>query len=181
MAKCAPERRRDDWNLCHHNTEETRDYEFQLEYGPSIASQRRLKKLRWFLGDELFRRTSLTMLFFWSVNNIRTSFTSRFGYRFTQHPHWDFCSEMNLALIDRIRPRAVFAESRPLLERYEREFNLTPAATYYDEDWSHVLDIRRLKNGIGIPFYCFDNLSARRGHRDIRTLVRRFVSGESAS
>ena len=93
----------DDWNLCPHNTEETRDYNFQLEYGPSVGSQRRLKKLRWFLGDEMFRRTTLTMLFFWSVNDIRTAFTERFGYAFNKHPHWNFCSETNLALIDRMR------------------------------------------------------------------------------
>ena len=65
----------DDWNLCPTNTEETRDYNFQLEHGPSVGSQRRLKKLRWFLGDELFQSTTLTMLFFWSVSDTSAAFT----------------------------------------------------------------------------------------------------------
>lgn len=165
----------DDWNLCPHNTEETRDYNFQLEHGPSVGSQGRLKKLRWFLGDELFQRTTLTMQFFWSVNNTNAAFKERFGYPFNRHPHQDFCNQMNLELINRIRPKAVFAESRPLLDRYELEFGLIPVATYYDTDGYHSLEERRFEDGT--PFYCFDNLSARRGHKKARSLVHTLVHG----
>ncbi|MCY4093567.1 MAG: hypothetical protein OXG05_00420 [Gammaproteobacteria bacterium] len=167
----------DDWELCPCNTEETRLYNFQYEYGPSIGSQRRVKKLRWFLGDEMFCRTTLTMLFFWSVKDIGSSFTSKFGYTLNKHPHWDFCTELNLALINRLQPKAVFAESRPLRQRYEREFKLTPVATYYDQHRHPILEILRFKNGI--HFYCFDNPSARRGHEEIRGLVHRFVANDN--
>ena len=129
----------DDWDLCPHNMEETRDWNFQLEYGPSVGSQRRLKKLRWFLGDETFRHTTLTMLFFWSVSDIRTAFTEKISYTFNKQLRSNFFSETNLAVIDRMRPRAVFAESRPLLNRYEHEFGLIPVATYYDADGFHSL------------------------------------------
>ena len=57
----------DDWDLCPLNTEEYRVYNFQYEYGLGIGNQRRMTKLRSFLGDEMFCRTTLTMLFFWSV------------------------------------------------------------------------------------------------------------------
>ena len=80
---------------------------------------------------------------------------------------------MNLALIDRLRPRAVFAESRPLLERYEHEFGLIHVATYYGADDYPSLEERRFKDGT--PFYCFDNLSARRGHKEPRSLVHQLV------
>ena len=86
---------------------------------------------------------------------------------------------MNLALIDRIQPRAVFVESRPLLKRYESEFELTPVATYYDKDRNPILETLRLERGI--PFYCFDNLSARRGHKEARRLVHRFTPYDNAS
>ena len=163
----------DDWNLCPHNTEETRDYNFQLEHGRSIGSQRRLKKLRWFLGDELYRLTTLTMQFFWSVKNTGTDFTERFGYTFNRHPHWNFCIAMNLELIDRIRPRAVFAERRRLLNRYEHEFGLNPVHTHYGRDGNPLLEERRF--GDGTPFLCFDNLSARHGHEEARSLVNTLV------
>ena len=168
----------DDWTLCPRNTEETRVYNFQYEYGPSVGSQRRLKKLRWFLGDEMFCRTTLTMLYFWSVRDVGPSFTSKFGYTFNKQPHWDFCNELNLALIDRIQPKAVFAERRPLLERHEREFELIPVATYYEKDRQPILEILRFEHGV--PFYCFDNLSARRGHEEIRRLIHRFASSDNA-
>ena len=140
---------------------------FRLEHGRSVGSQRRLKKLRWFLGDELFGRTALTMKFFWSVNNTNAAFKQRFGYTFNRNPHQDFCSQTNLELIERIRPKAVFAESRPLLNRYVREFGLTPVATHFGPDDAPLVEERRFE--VGTPFHCFDNLSARRGHEKARS------------
>ena len=80
----------DDWDTCSGPTEETRDYNFQQNYGRSSGSQRRMTKLRWFLGDRLFQRTSLTMQFFWSVHGVEAAFRERFGYTFNRHPHWNF-------------------------------------------------------------------------------------------
>ena len=163
----------DDWEICNQFTEETRDYNFQLDHGPSRGSQSRIEKMLWFLGDEMFSRTTLTMLFYWSVSDSYDAIKSRFGYTFSQNPHWDFCTRTNLELIHRIRPRAVFAESRPGLKYYEHEFGLSQVKTYCDTDGYHILEQRQFEDGT--PFFCFDNLSARRGHSEVRQLVHKLI------
>ena len=82
---------------------------------------------------------------------------------------------MNLELINRIRPKAVFAESRPLLKLYEQEFGLIRVATYFGPNRGPSLEEHRFEDDT--PFYCFDNLSARRGHKKARSLVHTLVHG----
>ena len=123
-------------------------------------------KLCRFLGADVFRRTTHSQLFFWCSTDINTAFKERFGYSFRKHPHWDFCSAVNVALIERLRPKAVLAESRPTLRLYEHRFGLLPAKTHWSDGGMPLIEERRFASGV--PFYCFDHLSARRGHTEVR-------------
>ena len=156
----------EDWERHGVNTEETREYDFQVEHGRSKGSSSRMRKLRQFLGTDMFRRTTHSQLFFWCSKDTTRAFEERFEYRFRDNPHWDFCCEVNLALIERIEPKAVMAESRPTLALYEHRFGLLPAKTHFNEAGKPLIVERRFAGGL--PFYCFDHLSARRGHTEVK-------------
>lgn len=143
------------------NTEETRDFDFQAEWGRSKASCRRMNALRRFLGHDVFRRTTHCELFFWGSKDTGKSFEQRYGYPFDEsNPHWNFCCDRNKELIERIRPKAIMAESRKKLSLYECRLGLL-------RDWAHqhhsttgelLIEERRFEDST--PFYCFDHLSA---------------------
>ena len=150
---------KEDWARFDTHSEETRDFDFQAKWGRSEASTKRMNKLRSFLGDDMFRRTTHCELFFWCSADTGKSFKDRYGYGFIKdNPHWDFCCGINRELIERIRPRAVLAESRPKLSEYASGLELLPGRTHHDAAGGVLVEERKL-NG-GIPFYCFDHVSA---------------------
>ena len=148
----------EDWHGHPSNCEESRDFDFQAELGRSTASKNRMAKLRRFLGDDMFRRTTHCELFFWCSKDTGSAFKERYGYTFDSNPHWDFCCAINKSLVERVKPVAVLAESRPRLPIYERRLNLRPGRVY-ETDEGDVLVEERWFDG-DIPFYCFDHLSA---------------------
>ena len=143
------------------NMEETRDCDFQAKYGRSPGSKKRMKQLSQFLGNDLFSRTTHCELFFWCSPDTGKSFKNRYGYGFAENPHWEFCCKMNKALITRVNPKAIFAESRKNLDHYEKRLGLTSRIPHLSKSGNkEALIEERLFDG-RIPFYCFDHLSAR--------------------
>lgn len=149
----------EDWTQHGENTEETRDYDFQLERGRSEASTKRMKKIRKFLGPDRFGRTTHCELFFWCSKNTGRAFDERFGYSFATNPHWDFCCQINRKLIKRVQPKAVLAESRGKLGIYSARLGLRRIKPHRSADGETLIEELELEGGI--PFYCFDHLSAR--------------------
>ena len=143
------------------NMEETRDCDFQVKYGRSPGSEKRMKQLRQFLGNDLFSRTTHCELFFWCSPDTGESFKNRYGYGFAENPHWEFCCKMNKALISRLDPKAIFAESRRRLSHYEKRLGLTTRISHLDNPGDKNVLIEELRFDGRIPFYCFDHLSAR--------------------
>lgn len=151
----------DDWKRDKKNREESRDYDFQVELGRSKASAARMKYLRDFLGDEMFRRTTHCELFFWGSKDTDRAFEDRYDYGFDNSPHWDFCCKINLELLQRAQPRAVFAEGRRLMRHYERRLGLLPGRQHRSANGELLIEERRLESGA--PFFCFDHQRARIG------------------
>lgn len=148
----------EDWRRFSTNSEETRGFDFQAECGRSAASARRMEKLRRFLGADRFRRTTHCELFFWCSRDTGSAFGRRYGFPFNSNPHWDFCCAINKRLIERVKPIAVLAESRPKLHIYERRLGLRPGSTHRNDKGEVLVEERRLDGDI--PFYCFDHLSS---------------------
>ena len=153
-----PGRDEEDWRRFPCNTEETRDRDFQAEIGRSKASKKRMRKLQQFLGADVFQRTTHCELFFWCSTDTGSAFKERYGYPFGSNPHWDFCCDINRRLIERAKPVAVLAESRPKLLIYERRLNLQPGSAHRNDNGDVLVEERRFDGGI--PFYCFDHLSS---------------------
>ena len=161
-----------DWKQRPTRTEETREFDFQSEFGRSTASKSRMTRLRNFLGEDRFRRCTHSELFFWCSTDTEEAFRKRYKYSFEENPHWDFCTRMNRELFMRIRPKAVLAESLKRLRLYERRLELTRVHAHPAGETR----IEELRFGDGTPFYCFDHLSAPvRDER--RRAVRKTVRG----
>ena len=144
-----------DWEIFNGNTEETRDFDFQREYGRSAGSIKRMRQLMQFLGPDVFRQTSHCELFFWCSKDAGTHFKKKYGWTFERNPHWEFCCEINRKLIERVQPKAVFAESLGRLPLYEKRLGLSG-------QFSHATSAGRMVEErilpTGASFYCFDHL-----------------------
>tara|TARA_X000000368_G_scaffold265975_1_gene210634 strand:- start:281 stop:967 length:687 start_codon:yes stop_codon:yes gene_type:complete len=111
-----------DWVRTNNkNAEETRDSNFQLDFSRSPNSKSRMTKLKNFLGQDTFNKTTHTELFFWCSNNIGMDFKKRYGHNYESSPYLEFCIKMNKKLIDRVNPKAIFLESEsniPLISKF---------------------------------------------------------------
>ena len=168
----------EDWKRSAKNSEETRDFDFQTECGRSSASANRMNKLRGFLGPERFKRTTHCELFFWCSKDTGSNFKNRFGYQFAKNPHWEFCCEINRCLIQRVQPNAVLAESLRKLHLYKDRLGLQPFKTHQCAEGKVLVEELRLDGGI--PFLCFDHLSARTSSQrrgDIKKKVAMLLGG----
>ncbi len=161
-----------DWARLPYNTEETRDYDFQEKHGRSKASKTRMDKLRCFLGAERFRQTSHCEFFFWGSPDTRKAFRQRYGYNFKGNPHEGFCWRLNLELIERVRPKAIFAEGKAQLSLWKQRVTLTDCRSHLAPDGTTLLEEGRLFEG-QTAFYCFDHLSALGNSIKFRPLLRR--------
>ena len=106
-----------DWEKTHgQNDEESRDRDFQEIFSRSRGSKTRQTKIKKFLGEEIFKATTLTEVFFWCSKNLQDDFKMRYGTGFQSSPHLEFCLKMNRKLFDLINPKAIFFESLPNID-----------------------------------------------------------------
>ena len=120
-----------DWAKTNgRNDEETRDRDFQEIYGRSAGSKTRKTKIKNFLGQNVFDKTTHTGLFFWCSKNLQNDFQMRYGSSFESSPHLDFCIKINRELINRVQPKAVFFESLDKLKILKNSFSLEKLQTY---------------------------------------------------
>ena len=146
-----------DWERTNgFNDEETRDRDFQETCGRSPLSKTRKTKIKNFLGKNIFDKTTHTELFFWCSENTGKDFQKRYGTKFEESPHIEFCIKMNQKLIKRVQPRAIFFESLSKIKILERFFNIEKVNSHYSETRSvdeYLIDDKyRLLN--------FDHLSS---------------------
>ncbi len=114
-----------DWKITgEKNDEETRDRNFQDIYGRSTNSKTRMTKIKNFLGDKCFEKTTHTELFFWGSKNTDQFFEERYKTKFLNSPHLEFCSQINLSLFERIKPIYIFFESLDKIEIFKKFFNI---------------------------------------------------------
>ena len=148
----------DDWKRLPMNTEESRDYDFQVEHGRSPGSEKRLRRLRNFVGQDVFRRMTHSQWFFWASKNTGVAFKKRYGYTFKRNPHWAFCCCMNRSLIERVRPIAIVGEGRWIARLNARRLGLEQGPAHESADGETLIEEWRF--GGDVPFYVFDHLSA---------------------
>jgi hypothetical protein len=91
-------------------TEESSEFNFHEENGRGSSSK------RWFQLCEQYAQTDrivLTEFFFWSSPQVGeeeekgVGFSERFGYKFKDCPHFNFCRDKNIELIKVLNPRLI--------------------------------------------------------------------------
>jgi len=147
----------EDWGKTNYmNDEETRERNFQEIYGRSRGSKTRMTKLKTFLGQSVYDRTTHTELFFWCSKNLDRDFKNRYSTSFNQSPHLEFCVRLNMELINRVEPKAIFFESLDKISLVNDYYKLKKIRTHRANSRvinEYLLDDRhRLLN--------FDHLSA---------------------
>ena len=148
----------DDWMRLPENTEESRDYDFQIEHGRSEGSANRLSNLRHFVGENVFCRMTHSQWFFWGSKDATKSFKARYEYSLRNNPHWAFCCGMNRSLIERARPLAVLAEGRWIARLNACRLGLQKVCDHKHADGDTLIE-EWVFDG-ELPLYAFDHLSA---------------------
>ncbi|AUG53369.1 hypothetical protein [Thalassospira marina] len=125
----------DDWEKTQGiNDEETRDRDFQEIFGRSKGSKTRKTKIRNFLGQDVYNKTSYTELFFWCASRSPRDFQNRYGTSLIDSPHLKFCLDQNYKLIHKINPKMIFLEGLSKIKFLDIRFSLQMVARHSVED-----------------------------------------------
>jgi len=106
-------------------TEESSEYDWmESDQGEVRETGRWSRSLMAITGP---RKVVLTESFFWnSTKTDKRFFEDRYGYSFRNNPHWGFCTQKNLQLIDIHDPKLILAKSSDkfMVEMLAEKFNL---------------------------------------------------------
>src|SRR5690606_18101880 len=94
------------WTAYPGPTKETIDFDWLDVVGRSQSSKRWRKNVQFYSCG---RPTLTSDFFFWSTSDTGKAFTKRFGYRFLKSPHFEFCRDVNLRMVDGVGARVVLA------------------------------------------------------------------------
>ena len=121
-------------------TEETSDFDFfdHLEVR-SRSNLVWLKKCRDFFPSSSIYQTEF---FFWSASNLSDGFEERYGYKFYENPHLQFCMQCNLKMFNYHRPKIICATGigghKYLAELYKLEY-LETIKSEYDKRQRNII------------------------------------------
>ena len=112
-----------DWVDFEDPTEETHEFDF---HGKGRASLEWSKKCKYYLPDSKIFQSEF---FFWSSrqaseNPRNEKFSERFGYKFNDCPHFDFCKECNLELIRFHKPKLIVAPGTTHVDFFSNKYDL---------------------------------------------------------
>lgn len=120
-----PGEQKRNWEEFPEPTKETIDFDWQDE-----IPTRSLSSIRWRrLCAELCGDRPLLMndFFFWSTGTTGPEFERRFGHRFLDSPHFAFCRNLNLRLVDALQSlRAVVAPGLGHAAHFAALYGLRP-------------------------------------------------------
>ena len=153
---------------------ESRRENFQINLRRSTGSQRRLKQLSDYLGEEIFKNTTQTMRFPLSSPDADSGFKKRYGYKFEKNPHEKKFAEMNLALIDRLNPTAVLVEGHGIIDSLKQASSFEPIATWKSDETGNVF-LKEWKINGKYPCFSFTHPSARGTHLIDRPALSKLI------
>ncbi len=166
----------DDWKATNGaRDEETRDRDFQAIFGRSNGSRRRLDKVQAFLGGLTFRKTTQTQAFFWCSKNTEKEFQNRFGYKYDDNPHQRFCAELNLKLIERLDPKAIFVEGHGNVSALSAVTSCVQVKDYQHSESGYIFLKEWILSGT-YPLFSFTHLSALGNHLRERAELSRVLN-----
>jgi hypothetical protein len=95
------------WEEYKGPTKETIEFDWLDTLPQRTSSSKRWRKsVAYFCGE---RPAVTNDFFFWSTRNTGKLFEQRFGYRFLESPHFDFCRHLNLRMVDGLVLKAIVA------------------------------------------------------------------------
>ena len=108
-------------------TEESHEFDFHDEFGKGRSSVRWSKYCKDYLNTD---KVTLSEFFFWSSAQVGEdplkgeTFSERFGYKFKNCPHFNFCKEQNIDLINFHNPKVIIATGTTYSDYFAKIYNL---------------------------------------------------------
>ena len=110
-------------------TENSNEFDFH-HYSKNSPSSKRWESItNYFLGD-ISENIFLSEFFFWSSPQVgekkgKEKFSERFGYKFIDCPHLDYCRERNKELIRFHKPKLILATGVSYAELFIKLYNMS--------------------------------------------------------
>lgn len=127
----------EDWKLATGPTEESSDYDFHEGFGASKGSRDWKNLVNFFCGSNA---GAVTQMFFWSCSNTHEAFVSRFGVKYIKSPHLDFCRDLNIQLIKRLKPRFVVVPGLENSSRLAKLYGLEVKEMHLAENGHRLIE-----------------------------------------
>jgi hypothetical protein len=133
-------------------TEESSDYDWWVEDGNNVRGSGSFAKY-----NELFlkqKKITQTEAFFWNSSSIdKEGFDNRYGYSFTENPHWDFCTKINNELFKAHNPDLILflTSNKDLVPKIAKIFDLKEIYSFKLPRKSGATKIYHYENQSSIP------------------------------
>ena len=136
-------------------TEESSEFDFHEEHGRGRSSK------NWLTLCKKFSQTNkivLTEFFFWSSPQVGEDkergipFSERFGYKFEDCPHFEFCKEKNIELLEFHKPSLIMCPGVGYSELFAKIYALDYVGTFREPVKNRRAVIHYELNGIPFLF-----------------------------
>lgn len=167
-----PGEQENNWDIHPGPTEETIEYDWLDQIGARTPQSNRWRKsAEFFCGS---RQIIFTDFFFWSTNNSGAAFSERFGCRFQDSPHLDFCRDINLRLASLVAPKIVVVPGIGHAEFFSRLYGLRLVRS---ERWSNGHRLIEHYQRENVPWIFTKHWGGAFGFtQDQRERVRQYIS-----
>lgn len=158
-------------------TEESSEFDFHDIIGKSKSATKFQNRCKFYLETE---NIFLTEFFFWSSNQAGEdkkkieTFSGKFGYKFLDCPHFNFCKKLNLELIKYHNPKIIIALGNSYREFFSSIYNLK-----FIKDSRCELDKRTLAIAhyefLNIPFLFTPHWTGYAYSNDLKNYVKDYI------
>jgi len=159
-------------------TEETHEFDFHEEFGKGRASIPWSKVCKRYLPDSKIFQSEF---FFWSSpqageDKRKEKFSERFGYKFKDCPHFDFCKECNLELIRFHKPKLIVATGTSWVDLFSDKYDLRHIKTLGCESHEKHRKIIHHYEWEDIPFIFTPHWSSARLWKEEISEIKSYLS-----
>ena len=170
-----------DWdyvNTPNTPTEETHEFDFHEEFGKGRSSIGWSKDCKKYLPDSKIFQSEF---FFWSSPQVgedgkKEKFSERFGYKFKDCPHFDFCKECNLELIRFHKPKLIVATGTTHVDDLSKKYDLRHKKTLRCESQEKHREIIHHYEWEDIPFIFTPHWSMARLYKEEISEIKSYLS-----
>lgn len=157
-------------------TEESSEFDFHKFTGKGKSATRWENACIDYLGT---KNIFLTEFFFWSSNQAgedksKETFSDKFGYKFIDCPHFNFCKKLNIEMIEYHNPKIIIATGISYREFFAKIYNLKYIKTSRCELDTRTIAVAHYEF-LNIPFLFTPHWTGYAMSNNLKNYIRNYI------